>query len=658
MRIPFGKTSLLLVAFTACALAQDKDNPEVVTDAKETAVPTTPPPPAQAPRDPVDAVTSKSDTSAALDYLYNRKPEEGSAGEKAAIAGERAEGKAVAEDAVGIPREEDPELRARFDRYLSSKEVSQEVLDAYFAQMAQISELLRDGDVFEAWKQLYNLADYGVIDAGISRELANRIESIWTAGKATAGLDRRNEQLRQDVSKANRNADMISEDVLQRQLEYQRKLNAVGGRTRQSQQNQQNQQNGGNIPPVQNPANAAPGAPTPPSIEGLEGRLQMTAEYLRSLELNARIKLNQLKQEKMFEQAKSDFAEFISTLYKTGRLNHVVLAADFYRKVFQEGDYPPDMTRQVSASLETNRDVKNSVDVFRYKLDRGQLAGATDSLRQAFMINEMNIAVLGLERTLKEKAADFVQKLDQMRNLIEARDFGTLETLLQEIKASASDFDTTKPTAIVNAVKLESKMRLGKAKLAAQQGNLQLAMDEFQAAAKAWPGNPDLEDKAVTFFDTQDVKSQTTVEFDRLVEEQNYRAIFDKQLAFAPAIAGDPKREEALKKALEAIKEAEVASEKASVMMMNGDSFGAWEAIELASENLPDDRKLNKLRADLSSRSSEFVSAVNKARDAEARDEIGFSLTWYVNAQRQYPASRIANEGITRLTGKLLQTDM
>lgn len=313
------------------------------------------------------------------------------------------------------------------------------------------------------------------------------------------------------------------------------------------------------------------------------------------------------------------------------------------------------MAKQVNASLEINRDVQAAVEVFRYKAERGQLSGATDSLQTAFMTNELNSAVLGLERPLKEKVADFNAHLDQMRNLIEARDFGNLETLIQKVKTTASDFDTTKPLAIVNAVKLESKMRLGKAKLAAQQGDLKLAMDEFQAAAEAWPGNPDLEDKALTFFNTQDVKSQSLTEFDRLVEEQNYRAIFDKQVGFAPAIKGDSKREEALKTALLAIKDAETASEKANVQMLNGDYFGAWETIELASTKLPDDKKLNKLRADLSGRSAEFVSAINKARDAEGRSEVGYSLTWFVNAQRQYPASQIANEGIERLSKKVLE---
>jgi len=646
MQIPFGKISAVILVTSSLGLAQNapQSSPEAAPAASPTAGSTTGDGASKATGSP----SSGSDTSAALDYLMNRKPQDGSAGKHALDAGKRAETKAVAEDAVGIPRQEDSELRARFERYLGTAQVRQDKLDTYFAKMKKVSTLLRDNQVFPAWKELHDLADETIIDAGISRELANRVESIWNTGRANIGLDQRNEKLRKEVKTANANADLMSESIMDKEIELQRKLNQ-GNRQKQGSQN--NAPNGG-VPQM------ADGGGAQGSVVGLEGKLQLTEEYLRSLELKARIKLNELKQEKLLEQAKADFSEYISTLYNSGRLNHVVLAADFYRKVFQEGEYPADMAKQVNASLEINRDVQSAVDVFKYKVDRGQLAGASDSLQRAFMICELNPAVLGLERPLKEKVADFTANLDQMRNLIEARDFGNLETLLKEIKKSATDFDTTKPMAIVNAVKMESKMRLGKAKLAAQQGDTKLAMEEFQAAAEAWPGNPDLEDRALTFFDTQDLKSQSLVEFDRLTEEQNYRAIFDKQLAFAPAIKGDAKREEALKTALLSIKNAEMASEKANVMMMNGDVFGAWEAIELASADLPDDKKLNKLRADLSGRSAEFVAAVNKARDAEGRNELGYSLTWYVNAQRQYPASQIANQGIERLSKKLLESKM
>jgi len=150
------------------------------------------------------------------------------------------------------------------------------------------------------------------------------------------------------------------------------------------------------------------------------------------------------------------------------------------------------------------------------------------------------------------------------------------------------------------------------------------------------------------------VQNESTSEFDRLIQEQNYRGIFDKQLAFATAVRGDTTREQQLKDALTTVQKAEMASEKANMLVMNGDVDGAWETIELAAKDWPDDLKLNKLLAGLSERSSDFVSAVNKARDAEAKKELGYSLTWYVNAQSIYPASTIAHEGIDRVSKQIL----
>jgi len=391
-----------------------------------------------------------------------------------------------------------------------------------------------------------------------------------------------------------------------------------------------------------------------PSTQGLEGRMQLTEEYIRSLEAKAKIKLNELKAEKLFEKAKSDFADYTQTLFKSGLHQHVILAADFYRKIFDEDEYPPEMANEVSASLEMARDVASSVDVFRYKVSKNEIAAATSRLQEAFITSEFQPALLGLERPLKEKIDDYFTRLDKMENLIEARDFGPLEAQLNETQKIVADFDPTKALALVNAVKLESKLHLGKAKLAAQQGDLKSAMDEFQDAAKAWPGNPALQDSSTAFFDTQDTKNQSTTEFDRLIAENNYRGLFDKQLQFGAAVHGDAKREEQLKNALEKVKNAEIAAEKANVMRNAGDVFGAWETIELAAKDLPNDNKLNGLRADLAGKGAEFVAAINKAKDAETRSELGFSLTWYAVAQRYYPASTMANEAIERLSKQIL----
>ena len=399
------------------------------------------------------------------------------------------------------------------------------------------------------------------------------------------------------------------------------------------------------------------------------GKLQLTDQYLQTLQDKAKIKLNDMKAEKMMDQAKSDFADYIKNLYQSGCYSHVLIAADFYRHVFDadqqpvtidqqinvsQGEYPVEMAQEVNASLQITRDVRNSIDVFNNDIAENNVSAATDRLEQAFVTNEFAPELLGIELSKKKKVDAFTKALDKMRNLIEARDFAGLDDLLSELKQIAPDFDATKAMAIVNAVKLDSQLHLGKAKLAAQQGDQKTALDEFQAAAESWPSNPDLKDKALGFFNSQDVQTQALADFDRLVADNNYRAIFDKQLAFAPAMKDDTKRQQQLKDALSKVQEAEAAVQKANVLVANGDACGAWETINLAVKDLPDDLKLNSMLGQLAGKSAEFVSAVSKAKDAEAKNELGYSLTWYAIAQRDYPASSTANDGIDRISKEIL----
>ena len=448
---------------------------------------------------------------------------------------------------------------------------------------------------------------------------------------------------------------------------------------------------------------------------GLEGKMELTAEYLKLLEARAKIKLNEMKANKMSDQVRIDFSDYIRTLYNGHRYYHVILAADFYRALFNQGDYPADISNQataavgangrtladsagqigktlgvntrgqlaainkaggllggdtlggadqgtqplsiadeVTSALEINNRVSQSIEVFKYKADQNQIAAASEQLQEAFVANEFHPGLQGLPRTDKEKVGTFLTKLDVLKNQLEVRDFEQVEGQLADIKKVAVDFDATKPMAMVNGIKLESRLRLGKARLLAQGGHVTEAMQEFQVAAEEWPGNPDLQTSASGFFNTEDVQNQSTTEFDRLVKDENYRAIFEKQVAFAPAVKGDATREQQLKDALTKVQKAEMAAEKANMLMMSGDVDGAWETVELASKDWPDDLKLNKLLASLSGRSADFVSALNNARDAEAKKELGYSLTWYVNAQAFYPASIIANDGIDRVSKQIL----
>ncbi|MDR1144588.1 MAG: hypothetical protein LBK71_00420 [Verrucomicrobiales bacterium] len=613
------------------------------------------PAPAPAPSAPPQNVqqSSQQDVNSAVstsfDYLFNRTPGQGTAAKELFTANKAAQDKAIAQDVLGVGFTMNADQRLRFEKYLAMTEVPPERLLAYTNEGDKVLAMLRDRQPFDAWRELFVMADYREVDGGLSWELANRVESIWHADRTNVTLGRDNTQLRREIDRANRTADLMADDLRRADIDYQRQLRNV----KNSNTNNNKPTTSGTAPSWTN--DGAPFNVTPASISGIQGKMQITEEYMASLQAKAKIMKNELKGQKLWDHAQRDFGLYIGTLFKSGRYRHVLIAADFYRRIFDEGDYPVAIAEQVNRSLEVAQSVNVAVDVFNNKLADDEIASATYQLQKAFISSEFHPALLGLERAKKKKVEAFNRAIGKMQNLIEARDFGGLEKQLDEMRRIAPDFDETKGLALVNAVKLRCQLSLGKARLAVQQGDLPGALAEFQVAAETWPGNPDLKDKALSFFDSQDLKTQALTELDRLVTEGNYRGIFERQLAFAPAIKDDQPRQEQLKAALEKVRDAEMAIEKANVMRARGDVHGAWETIELAVKHFPTDVKLNTLRGELSGEAAEFVSAINKAKNAEAREDWGYSLTWFAIAQRHYPASQVANDEIARIAKKILE---
>ena len=58
-------------------------------------------------------------------------------------------------------------------------------------------------------------------------------------------------------------------------------------------------------------------------------------------------------------------------------------------------------------------------------------------------------------------------------------------------------------------------------------------------------------------------------------------------------------------------------------------------------------------RAELSVKASEFVSAVEKAKQHEQRKQSGSALGWYLKARHMYPPSEYAKTGIDRVVTSL-----
>jgi hypothetical protein len=116
----------------------------------------------------------------------------------------------------------------------------------------------------------------------------------------------------------------------------------------------------------------------------------------------------------------------------------------------------------------------------------------------------------------------------------------------------------------------------------------------------------------------------------------------------------NPDRKQTLEKVMKNMETIEASLMRSEEMSRTGNHAGAWESLERAWAEFPDDGKLNQQRADMTTRASEFVKIIRSAEDLEKRDQVGSSLAHYLKAQKIYPASDFARDGVARLVKQVL----
>ncbi|NDC00044.1 MAG: hypothetical protein EBZ83_01260, partial [Verrucomicrobia bacterium] len=129
----------------------------------------------------------------------------------------------------------------------------------------------------------------------------------------------------------------------------------------------------------------------------------------------------------------------------------------------------------------------------------------------------------------------------------------------------------------------------------------------------------------------------------------------EDKVRFIAATALHPAKQEKLKQVLEQVQLAEAALLRAAELAKRGDSAGAWESVERGFSDYPDDPKLNQARAEFTTKAAEFVRSIRTAQEMERKQQWGSSLAWYLQAQEDYASSEIAQEGILRLSSKIME---
>ena len=414
------------------------------------------------------------------------------------------------------------------------------------------------------------------------------------------------------------------------------------------------------------------GAPAQTAKQTFEQTSAQGQATSRLAEIEAKMKLNTVKQELSDIQMRVEFQALIVQLFLQRRFQHVLMATRFYRAIFTDGDtklnvgketqdlfaksagMPPTVGTLDSMANEALRDVREGVRAYEYLLQQDELESASKRLAEAFTIGEYVPEIRTLSREKKRRALDFNRKSYQLISALDVKDYTLAEGLVTALNKIARDFDASKATAAIETAKVTAKMHLAKAQNAALSGDHQTLENELRAATEIWPRNPQLAELSGMIFSHGSDQAQALIAFDQLVSQKNYRQIYDDSARYILATAQDPVRLAQLKKILDYVKTIEMAITQANAMAQQSNYDGAWETVEKISAQYPDDNKLSLTRANLTTQAADFVRTIRDAQTLEKKDQFGSSLALFLKARKMYPASDFANDGVGRLVKKIL----
>ncbi|MFV0416599.1 MAG: hypothetical protein ACK5NG_09565 [Chthoniobacterales bacterium] len=527
-------------------------------------------------------------------------------------------------------------FQARFEKYLNAPESTSEDDKAYNALINEILIQLSPTNITpESTDRAFSLlpqASGFEIDASLSNAIANQVYTSWQSLRQ-----------RDRLTKAN-----VNLEAERKQLEWNSQMTAQG-----------------NTLDSTPPANKAAAAEWR-RRQALIRDTKMQPYVTRLAEINALLKKNDLSKEVTQLQAKIEFQALIVQLFLQRRFQHAVIATRFYRSIFNDGDnqlrvgedaknlfskttgMPPTMSTLDSMANEVMRDVDEGIKAFKFLVEKEELESASKRLAETFIAGEYMPSVRMLPREDKRRVLTFVQKSNQLLSAIDVRDYALAEKLVGELQEIAHDFDASKPLAAVETARAISAMHIAKAKNAAVSGDNDTVEVELRNATEIWPRNPDLKEVFSLITSQGNVQQRALVDLDQLLSQKNYRQIYDDRVRFIAATALAPEKGEQLQQVLESMANVEAAIIRAQEIEKRGDFAGAWESVETAYVEFPNDNKLNSVRADLTTKAADFVRALRTAEELENRGQTGSALAWFLKAQSQYPPSEMARAGIDR----------
>lgn len=586
---------------------------------------------------------------------------------------------------VAIPLGDNRLLKARFEKYLNQPPETDEDAAEYRATvteiLATISPFKTGGpDLKGAFKLLPHASSYPG-DANLCMSLAESIYMALLSKKDVTSLSELNKSIEEEKQEIIRKADWDARTDRDGTLGNNRAVGngSSGGRTNNQNNGQNNGQNNNNNRNNRGGGGGAGNTNANNQAASNPGSGVNSLKYEETLrrinEIEILKKQNIIRTEAQTIRTKAQYQVTMIQWFVQRRYEHVLMAARFYNQIWKDGDATlrvdknSDVSKLFSESLgvsptvasldslsnEAIREVQKYIEAFDLLLERDELHSASQRLMEAYALGEYLAPVATLPLDKKRRVADYVRDLHELYGTLQARDYVRAKDLANSLKAKAKDFPSSKVDSAIAAYTLASDLAIEEAKAHLIARDSDKAAEKIKAATEIWPTNPKLEEFR-TLVNGLGPAVTARNDFDRLLSEGNYREIARRQYELAPAIQGDPTREDAFKQIMQNLQTIEAALGKASEFSRIGQNYGAWEQLAKVREEFPDDPKLGRELELLAPKVADFTLALDKARQFENRTpkQTGSSLSWYLKARSIHPQSEQAEKGIQRLLDELL----
>ncbi len=548
------------------------------------------------------------------------------------------------------------EIEARFNKYLAQPEETSEDAKEYekiFTKLHDVLSMKKEritaDNVLRQVVDLLTKASTNPLDGGVSDALCQSIYTAWQANSNGRGKSKMATTLEKEIKMAHQKLSLMESGV-------DNSASASSGSNSQK-------------------ASGDKGAKSTGDAVRDNPRYQYIKK--RIVELEAR-KLK-LEGEEILTttEAKLTYQATLVQLFAQRRFDHVSIGCAVYSRIFKDGDtklkleknsdaakmfggtlgVPPTVAVLDNLSREMIRDSRKHMQAVNHLVDSNHYVDALERLNEALLIGEFLIPVSTFSFEKKQKLYYFKRDVEKLFELMNGKDYEEALTLIQSLKKRANDLSTGRAESAISGAIFASDAYIAQGSEALAQGDRARLEECIKQAIQIWPKNPRLLPLRNAMM-AAGQQSYALEDFKRFINEKEYRKIFDRQHEFAVLVKNDETMKAQFTEVLGKMRQIEEALGAARQRESMQDINGAWE--ELQKLNLKDpelfdnDRELNRLYRDLTTKASQLVRVLDDARKCEDSGEIGSALGRYMEAKRIYPYSTFAKDGIEKLLDQIM----